>query len=670
MTIAPSLASGSQLAFTTDQALRTGVVDAVRHLAEARPLVVAADDIQWLDPATLGLLGALPLALGARPVFVAAGLRDEPRPAGEPVDRLAADLVRLGAAELRLGPMGSREIERLLEREAAGPIAPTAAHAIAALAGGVPLYALELFREAVRSGTIVERDGHRSLANPKAAIPVPLGVRQVVEARTAGLARDARAILAVAAELGDEVTFEPLVAAADAPRQRVLDALDAGITADLLVERRGRYAFGHPLFRAALRAALPRGARSRLYARIAAALAGGISPRDSAAIDAAIAAGVDAVAVASYAATAADLGDDGALPLAVGFGFAAGAREFTLLEMAAAATTLRRALALWYRLPSDQRALHPAARAQMRLGLALKAQRDVTGANDAFRAAATIAATDDDRARAWAAMSWLPYEHGEFDRAERILREGLAHLSEPAATAFLESGLGWILGRRGDWAAARSLLARSTAVLEPVAPPDLLARAVDRLAVSIRDTGEPAASLPVFQRALRLAIESGDAHEEAMVRMHYAGGLLLVGDLDPAREQLRRGLEICTLTGDRYIEAVTTWIFAEVEDRAGNLAEATRLRELELQILAPIGNPQNQAMAHAHLAHLAERAGDSGRARAAAVEARRIAAHSGIARLSEAVERAIASPDWYAASHRTAGWDAEDPLSSTAAAGA
>jgi tetratricopeptide (TPR) repeat protein len=254
-------------------------------------------------------------------------------------------------------------------------------------------------------------------------------------------------------------------------------------------------------------------------------------------------------------------------------------------------------------------------------------------------------------------LAWLPYEHGEFDRSERILREGLAEVADPAAVAFLESGLGWILGRRGDWQAARTLLARAAAVLEPIAAADLLARAVDRLAVSIRDTGEPEASLPVFERALRLAVESGMAHEEAMVRMYYAGGLLLVGSLDPARAELARALNICALTGDRYIEAVTTWILAEVEDQAGNVPEAIRLREAELAILKSIGNPQNQAMAHAHIAHLSRRLGDGGRSDAAAAEARRIAANAGIARLSEAVDRALAAADWYSASHRMAGWD-------------
>ncbi|HUQ44732.1 MAG TPA: AAA family ATPase [Candidatus Limnocylindria bacterium] len=664
LTIAPWPGAGALLEFTTEAALRAGVLDALRRLSRERPVLLAVDDVHWLDAATTGVLAAGLVGLADRPVLIAASLRDEPRETGA-VDGFAADVVRVGGAELRLGPMGGREIERLLEREAGGRLAATAAEGIAGLAGGVPLYALELLREAVHAGALLERDGQLTLAQPKATLPIPRGVRQVVEQRTSGLEPDARGILAVAAELGNAITFELVAAASGATSQRVLEALDAGLVANLLVESGGGYVFGHPLFRAAFRGQVPRQDRARLHGRIAAALAGDVDPRDEAAIDAAIASGVDAVGIATAAAAAAELGDAAATTLAVGFGFGAGARQFALLDLAGAAETLRRALALWYRLSAGEQASFPAARAQMRLGLAYKAMADAAGAGEAFSAAAVVARTDDDRARAWAALSWLPYEHGEFDRSERILREGMGHVTDPAALAFLESGLGWILGRRGDWRAARELLARSASVLEPVAPPDLLARAIDRLAVSIRDTGEAAASLPVFERALRLAVESGVAHEEAMVRMHFAGGLLLVGEMDRARVELDRALGICALTGDRYIEAVTTWILAEVEDRAGNTAEAIRLREVELAILALIGNPQNQAMAHAHVAHLSRRLGNDTRAEAAAQEARRIAANAGIARLAEAVDRALAAPDWFSASHRTVGWDAGDATPGT-----
>ena len=84
----------------------------------------------------------------------------------------------------------------------------------------------------------------------------------MVEDRTERLAPDVQAILGLAAELGDEVTDDLLVAASGADPDTVLDALDEGLGVDPLVEQAGRYRFGHPLFRAALRRAVPRGSRA------------------------------------------------------------------------------------------------------------------------------------------------------------------------------------------------------------------------------------------------------------------------------------------------------------------------------------------------------------------------------------------------------------------------
>jgi tetratricopeptide (TPR) repeat protein len=627
-------------------------VDGLRRLAAERPLVLAVDDIQWLDRATISLLGAV-LSLEAAPILLLLTLRDELRPTEPEVDTFIDDVARSGGTELRVGPLGSREIQLLLERELEGTsLAEQVGGTIAELAGGTPLYALQLLRGARESGSISLRDGQWRMATPAASLPVPAGVRRVVEERMERLPPTVQTVLGVAAELGDEVSYDLLVAASGADPETVFGALDEGLALDLLVEQGGRYRFGHPLFRAALRQNVPRRSRAQLHGRIAAALARELDPADQASIAAAIASGADALGVATHAAQAVELGATEALPMAVGFGFAAGARQYALFDYEAATGTLRRALSLWYRLPVAQRQGFQASASQHRLGLALKASGDHGAAAEAFDAEIAVATDDMDRARGYAALSWLPYEHGRFDRSEEILRTGIAAVSEPMARAFLESGLGWIRGRHGDWTTARELLTRAVAVLESVAPPDILARALDRFAVSIRDTGSPSDAVPVFQRALTASIEARSAHEESMVRMHLAGALRQIGDLDGARQQLERSLTICGLTGDRYIEAVSMWGLAEVEDSAGRLDEAIRLRRQELSVLHELGgNPQNQALAHAHIAHLAARLGDTELESTEAEAARSTAAHAGLEHLPGLVEQALRAADFSVVSH-------------------
>jgi tetratricopeptide (TPR) repeat protein len=354
------------------------------------------------------------------------------------------------------------------------------------------------------------------------------------------------------------------------------------------------------------------------------------------------------------------LGNADLLPLAMGFGFAAGLRQNAVFDHAGAVATLRQALQLWSRLPASERDAVPVAPIHQRLGHALKALRDDAGAAEAFRAAIATATCDMDRARGYTALSWLPYEHGGFDRSVEVLREGIAAVSDPVARAYLESGLGWIRGRQGSWTAAYELLEPTIAVLEQ-APPDILARALDRFAVAMRDLGTPERAIHVFRRALILCRETANVHEESIVRMHLATALRDAGDATGALPEVSRAIELTRMTGDRYIEAVSHWILAEVEDTLGNLDGAARARRAELEILGSIGgNPQNQAMAHAHLAHLAKRAGDASTARVEADAARGMAAHAGLDYLPALVERAIGAANWFLVSHRHADEDGEE----------
>jgi tetratricopeptide (TPR) repeat protein len=538
--------------------------------------------------------------------------------------------------------MGPREIRVLIERDLSGEhLDDDLAERIAALSAGAPLFALELLRGAQETGAVEQHDGRWRLRPDGARLAVPESVGRLVEGRMARLAPGSRAVLATAAELGDEVAFEAVVAATLADPGEVLDALDAAIVTGVMVEVAGRYRFGHPLFRAALRQSLTSRARGELHVRIAEALARGLDPANRAAIDSA-GGSIDLVAIATNAASAVELGRVEAIPLAAGFGLAAGTRQASLFDFAAATATIERALKAWFRLEPIERGRFPASAGQIELGWAHHGIGDEVAAGEAFRAAATLARDDGERARAFVAAAWLPYQHGRFDRADEILRDGLARVSEPVAVATLESDRGWILGRLDRAAEALPILEQAVAVLEGAGVPDILARALDRYGVSASEERRPELGVPILERALQLSIEVADSRLEATIRMHLAGCLRRLGLVDRASSELERAIQLTRFSGDRYIEAVSEWNAAVVDQSRGQFRDAVAHRRRELEILAEIGgNPQNEAMAHAHLAHLSRRLGDDGTANAEAVAARDLGRHAGIEGLGERVAVAL-----------------------------
>lgn len=642
LTIAPELAERPGVTFASDAALVGALVGVVLRLAADGPTVIAIDDVQWLDELSLQLLDRVAVSVRERPVLLLLTRRDEPGMLTGALGTLIDDIRLEGGLDIALGPLGPREVRVLVERDlAGGRLDDDLAAAIESLSGGAPLFALELVRGAREIGAIELHEGRWRL-QAGASLAIPESVARLVEGRIARLPSSARTILGTAAELGDDVAFDELVAATGADPGDVLDALDAAIDAGVLMDAGGRYRFGHPLFRAGIRRGVASRARAELHQRIAVALARGVDPADRVAIEGA-GGGIDVVAVAANASSAAELGRADALPFAVGFGLAAGALQARLFDLPTAARTLERALATWFRLDPQTRARYPASEGRIALGWARHGAGDERAAAEAFRAAATIGRDDGERARAYLAAAWMPYQHGRFDRADEILREGLARVSEPVAVATLQSDRGWILDRLNCGAEALPILEKAVGVLEFAGTPDVLARTLDRYGVVASEQIRPEVGAPILERALQLAIEVGDTRLEATARMHFAGCIADLGQLERAGAELDRAIELTRFSGDRYIEAVCQWNAANVEDARGRFSEAIARRRRELEILAELGgNPQNEAMANVHIALLEGHLGNPAGAAEAAQLARDIAGHARIEGLIERVEKTLA----------------------------
>jgi DNA-binding NarL/FixJ family response regulator len=202
----------------------------LRALASTTPLVVAIDDLQWIDAASAAALQFALRRLREEPVVVLATRRIGPRSTGPlELERMLGDE---RVARLRIAPLTLAGLHELLHSIGLSPSRRTLIR-IHETTGGNPFYALEIGHE------LVER---RIEPAPDEPLPLPGSVRELVQARlkrlteptnqvllaAAALARPSRALLARLSEASDE-------------------ALDEGIAAGVVELTGDRVRFVHPL---------------------------------------------------------------------------------------------------------------------------------------------------------------------------------------------------------------------------------------------------------------------------------------------------------------------------------------------------------------------------------------------------------------------------------------
>ena len=556
------------------------VLAAVRRLSSISPLVVAIDDVQWLDPVSAGALRYAFRRLDREPVLVLATERLDPsRP---PDDRtLPADR----REELLLGPLPIDEIRRVI-----GSLVHTlprpALERIYELSGGNPMYAIELARA-------VDRFDDSLVAS------VPPTLVAALASRLAGGPAGLRHVLGVTAALGPSTVSTIARASGDPDAVRwITEAIDQGLLAvgDDLVVR-----FTHPLLASAVLAALNPLQRQALHAGLAEV----VGDPDARARHLALSCdGPDSDVAAELQAAAGRAARRGASALAADFAghsvrvtpstdpAARLRRAFTAVSYRAAAGDKATALA------EADRLVAMAPRGPVRAeAIAVRVSIDFDGGDRFLETAAGEAGGDEGLlARILELRGWLAVMHrAELQRGEQFAAE--AHS---------------IALRIGD--SQTEMLASST------------------LATAGLLQGRPRPDH--MERALHLAATTASPRLGRTPEGVHGRHCVWSGRLAEARVIMREAYDECVRTGAEFQRPFRILDLANLEVAVGHLTEATELAEEGMEAAGDAGNRQAQAwlayphgVAQAHLGH-ADRASD-----AAALLRSRVAEQDGRVRL-------------------------------------
>jgi DNA-binding CsgD family transcriptional regulator len=213
-------------------AIAFAALGALRNASRDRRVILAVDDLQWLDGPSLFALEFAVRRLRNESVGVLLVLRlDSTQSSAIDFGRwLPEERVR----KIRLGPLSLGAMQHLVQSRLDAVLPRPLLQRVHEASGGNPLFALELAR------ALQQRGEHLQPGEP---LPVGRELRQLLRARVGALSSDAQHALLVAASVPQPTVRLVAEAAGPAARDSVREAVDA----EVLELEDDRIRFVHPL---------------------------------------------------------------------------------------------------------------------------------------------------------------------------------------------------------------------------------------------------------------------------------------------------------------------------------------------------------------------------------------------------------------------------------------
>ena len=240
------------------------LVDQLAGLAAQQPVLALYEDVHWIDPSTLELLGLVIERIRQLPVLVLITFRPEFQPPWTGQAHVTT---------LTMSRLGRRQGADLVARVTGDkPLPAEIVEQIVARTDGVPLFVEELTKTVLESGLLTDAGDHYELSGPLPPLAIPTTLHDSLMARLDRLA-PVKEVAQIGAVIGREFSHELLAAVSPLSANQLGDALDQLVSSELVFRRgtppEATYSFKHALVQDAAYQSLLKSKRQQLHARIA-----------------------------------------------------------------------------------------------------------------------------------------------------------------------------------------------------------------------------------------------------------------------------------------------------------------------------------------------------------------------------------------------------------------
>jgi len=236
------------------RAVSAATLSVLRLLAATAPVLVAIDDLQWIDRASARVLEFVVRRLDRLPVGLVACERVSD--GGTIRLDLRRAIPRDRYTRLRLGPLSLGALHQVLKQQLGRSFPRRTLVRLQGESGGNPFFALELAR-------CLPED-----ASTGQVLALPESLRRLVDNRIAALPKRTREVLLAASALRSP-TVELVTSATPGRSAESLQALERAAAAGVISIDGPRIRFAHPLFAAGVYSSVPPRVRRLAHRRLA-----------------------------------------------------------------------------------------------------------------------------------------------------------------------------------------------------------------------------------------------------------------------------------------------------------------------------------------------------------------------------------------------------------------